>query len=81
MRFIVKGVTKEEKTCLLESGKYIISFQIVDCDEKALEKHLQMPESERDWSQMRLSTILYFKSSFNPRPHGAGLIFLGGPAP
>ena len=53
-----------EETILLEPGKYYISFQIVDCNEKALEEYLQVPESERDWSQMRLSTILYFKSSY-----------------
>ena len=53
-----------EETILLEPGKYFISFQIVDCNEKALEAYLQIPESERDWSQMRLSTILYFKSSY-----------------
>ena len=52
-----------EETILLEPGKYFISFQIVDCDEKALEAYLQTPESERDWSQMRLATILYFKGS------------------
>ena len=53
-----------EETILLEPGKYFISFQIVDCNEKALEEYLQIPESERDWSQMRLSTLLYFKSSY-----------------
>ena len=53
-----------EETILLEPGKYFISFQIVDCNEKALEEYLQVPESERDWSQMRLATILYFKSSY-----------------
>ena len=53
-----------EETILLEPGRYYISFQIVDCNEKALEEYLKVPESERDWSQMRLSTILYFKSSY-----------------
>ena len=53
-----------EEPVLLEPGKYFISFQIVDCDEKALEAWLQTPESERDWSRMRLSTLLYFKSSY-----------------
>jgi len=53
-----------EGTVLLEPGQYFISFQIVDCNEKALESYLQTPESERDWSQMRLSTLLYFKSSY-----------------
>ena len=36
----------------------------MDCDEKALQAYLQIPESGRDWSQMRLSTLLYFKSSY-----------------
>ena len=58
---------RPEETILLEPGRYYISFQIVDCDEKALEEYLQVPESERDWSQMRLSTILYFKSSYTRR--------------
>lgn len=53
-----------EETILLEPGRYYFSFQIVDCNEKALEEYLKVPESERDWSQMRLSTILYFKSSY-----------------
>ena len=53
-----------EETVLLELGKYFISFQIVDCNEKALEEYLQIPESERNWSKMRLSTLLYFKSSY-----------------
>ena len=53
-----------EETVLLEPGQYFISFQIVDCNETALKKFLQVPESERDYSQMRLSTILYFKSSY-----------------
>lgn len=53
-----------DETVLLEPGKYFISFQIVDCDEKALQAYLQIPESGRDWSQMRLSTLLYFKSSY-----------------
>lgn len=53
-----------EESILLEPGRYYISFQIVDCNEKALEEYLQVPESERDWSRMRLSTILYFKSSY-----------------
>ena len=53
-----------EDPVFLEPGQYYISFQIVDCNEKALEAYLQTPESERDYTQMRLSTILYFKSSF-----------------
>ena len=55
---------RPEETILLEPGRYYISFQIVDCNEKALEEYLQVPEAERDWSKMRLSTLLYFKSSY-----------------
>ena len=55
---------RPEETILLEPGRYYISFQIVDCNEKALMAFLQIPENERDYSQMRLSTILYFKSSY-----------------
>ena len=55
---------RPEETILLEPGRYFISFQIVDCNEKALKEYLQVPEAKRDWSQMRLSTILYFKSSY-----------------
>jgi hypothetical protein len=36
----------------------------VDCDEKALKDYLRTPKSERDFSKMHLSTILYFKSSY-----------------
>ena len=55
---------RPEEVILLEPGRYYISFQIVDCNEKALEEYLKVPESERDWSRMRLTTILYFKSSY-----------------
>ena len=36
----------------------------MDCNETALKEYLQTPESERNWSQMRLSTILYFKRNY-----------------
>lgn len=55
---------RPEETLFLEPGKYFISFQIVDCNEEALAAYLSGPESERDWSQMRLTTLLYFKSSY-----------------
>ena len=57
-------LVRPDETVLLEPGRYYISFQIVDCNEAALEEFLQTPESERDYSQMRLATILYFKSSY-----------------
>ena len=77
---------RPEETILLEPGRYYISFQIVDCNEKALEEYLQIPESDRDWSQMRLSTILYFKSSYvrktalgkmEPIPVNIGMVVKG----
>lgn len=77
---------RPEESILLEPGRYYISFQIVDCNEKALEEYLQIPESERDWSQMRLSTLLYFKSSYTrkaalgkmePCPVNIGMVVKG----
>ena len=77
---------RPEESILLEPGRYYISFQIVDCNEKALEEYLQVPESERDWSRMRLSTILYFKSSYTrkaalgkmePCPVNIGMVVKG----
>lgn len=74
------------ESIFLEPGRYYISFQIVDCNEKALEEYLQIPESERNWSQMRLSTILYFKSSYTrkaalgkmePCPVNIGMVVKG----
>jgi len=65
-----------EEIVLLEPGRYFISFQIVDCNEKALEGDLQMC----------LSTILYFKSSYTrkaalgkmePYPVNIGMVVKG----
>lgn len=53
-----------EETILLESGKYFISFQIVDYDDIALEEFLSLPEAERDNRRMKCYTSLYFKSSY-----------------
>lgn len=53
-----------EENILLEPGKYFISFQIVDCNEEALQAYLSTPESERDHSKMRLSSHIYLKSSY-----------------
>lgn len=65
-----------DEIVLLEPGRYFISFQIVDCNEKALEGDLQMC----------LSTILYFKSSYTrkaalgkmePYPVNIGMVVKG----
>lgn len=53
-----------DETLLLEPGKYFIAFQIVDCNGEALKEYLSKPEAEQNSSQMRLTSVLYFKSSF-----------------
>lgn len=53
-----------EETIFLEPGKYFISFQIVDCDDDAIQAYLATPEAERDHSKMRLSSSIYLKSSY-----------------
>lgn len=67
---------RPDEIVLLEPGRYFISFQIVDCNEKALEGDLQMC----------LSTILYFKSSYTrkaalgkmePYPLNIGMVVKG----
>ena len=65
-----------DEIILLEPGRYFISFQIVDCDERALEED----------QEMSLSTILYFKSSYvrkaalgkmEPYPVNIGMVVKG----
>lgn len=53
-----------EETILLEPGKYFISFQIVDCNEEALQTYLSTPKDEREHLKMRLSSNIYLKSSY-----------------
>jgi len=53
-----------EETLLLEPGKYFIAFQIVGCDEQALEAFLAKPEEERAFWEMTMDFIIHFKSSY-----------------
>lgn len=53
-----------EETILLEPGNYFIAFQIVGCDEKALQAFLAKPEDERDFWEMTMDFNLFIKSSY-----------------
>lgn len=53
-----------EETLLLEPGKYFISFQIVDCDEEALQAFLAKPEKEQEYWEMTMDFDIYLKSSY-----------------
>ena len=49
---------------MLEPGKYFIAFQIVGCNEQALKAFLAKPEKDRNYWEMTLYTVAYFKSSY-----------------
>lgn len=53
-----------EETLLLEPGKYFISFQIVDCDQEALQDFLARPQEEQHSWEMTMDFGIYLKSSF-----------------
>ena len=53
-----------EETLLLEPGKYFISFQIVDCDQEALQTFLARPQEEQHSWEMTMDFGIYLKSSF-----------------
>lgn len=53
-----------EETLLLEPGKYFISFQIVDCDQEALQGFLARPQEEQHSWEMTMDFGIYLKSSF-----------------
>ena len=53
-----------EETLLLEPGKYFISFQIVDCDEEALQAFLAKPEKEQQYWEMTMDFDIHLKSSY-----------------
>ena len=49
---------------LLEPGKYFIAFQIVGCDDEALQAFLSKPEEERKLWEMTMDFNIYLKSSY-----------------
>ena len=53
-----------EETLLLEPGKYFIAFQIVGCDNEALQAFLAKPEEERKLWEMTMDFNIYLKSSY-----------------
>ena len=55
---------RPEETLLLEPGKYFIAFQIVGCDDKALQAFLAKPEEERKLWEMTMDFHIYLKSSY-----------------
>lgn len=75
-----------EDNLMLEPGRYFISFQIVGCDEDALQAFLAKPQEERDYWEMTMDFIIYFKSSYvreaalgkmNPMPVNIGIAVKG----
>ena len=55
---------RPEETLLLEPGRYFIAFQIVGCDEEALQAYLARPETDRKSWEMTMDFIARFKSSY-----------------
>ena len=53
-----------EETLLLEPGRYFIAFQIVGCDEEALQAFLARPLEERKAHEMHVNFYIYLKSSY-----------------
>ena len=65
-----------EESILLEPGSYFISFSLVDCDMDAVRRFQEMPESERNPTDMELYTNIYFKSSYYRESSLAGLEYI-----
>ena len=53
-----------EETLLLEPGKYFIAFQIVGCDNEALQAFLAKKQEERKFWEMSMDFNIYLKSSY-----------------
>ena len=53
-----------EETLLLEPGKYFIAFQIVGCDDNALQSFLAKPDEERKYWEMTMDFNIFLKSSY-----------------
>ena len=55
---------RPEESILLEPGRYFIAFQLVGCDEQALQAFLAKPEEERKPWEMSMDFNVYLKSSY-----------------
>ena len=53
-----------EETILLEPGRYFIAFQIVGCDDQALQTFLAKPEEERNPRELTMDFNIFLKSSY-----------------
>lgn len=53
-----------EESILLEPGRYFIAYQLVGCDEGALQDFLAKPEEERKSWEMTMDFDIYLKSSY-----------------
>ena len=53
-----------EETLLLEPGKYFIAFQIVGCDQEAMQAFLAKPQEERKLWEMTMDFPIFLKSSY-----------------
>ena len=55
---------RPEETLLLEPGKYFIAFQVVGCDDEALQDFLSKPKEERTLEEMTMDFPIFLKSSY-----------------
>ena len=55
---------RPEETILLEPGRYFIAFQLVGCDEEAMQAFLTKPEEDRQFWEMSMDFDIYLKSSY-----------------
>jgi len=53
-----------EETLLLEPGRYFIAFQIVGCNNEALQAFLAKKQEERKIWEMSMDFNIYLKSSY-----------------
>ena len=53
-----------EETLLLEPGRYFIAFQIVGCNNEALQAFLAKTQEEREFWEMSMDFNIYLKSSY-----------------
>ena len=55
---------RPEETLLLEPGKYFIAFQIVGCNNEALQAFLAKTQEEQEFWEMSMDFNIYLKSSY-----------------
>ncbi len=55
---------KPEETLLLEPGKYFVAFQVVGCNNEALQAFLAKTQEEQESWEMSMDFNIYLKSSY-----------------